>query len=157
MWIILAYESICKEHGLEYLIVVVSPFSILTNMSMENQTAEDLCVRCRVGLNLESLVEELFDVRLTGDEEDIKGSEYIRSAFEDFDVGLELPEWYHFNKELLELNSPLSEEEEDHVKSILNKTLLKSLSGTHMSQILKLYISICPISLMPIVRSISAR
>jgi len=125
----LAYESICKEHGLEYLIVVVSPFSILTNMSMENQTAEDLCVRCRVGLNLESLVEELFDVRLTGDEEDIKGSEYIRSAFEDFDVGLELPEWYHFNKELLELNSPLSEEEEDHVKSILNKTLLKSLSG----------------------------
>jgi hypothetical protein len=125
----LAYESICKDYGVNYYVLVVSPSSVLTNFFLTPFMAEELSSRCRIGLSLETLLETEFDIRLTSVEDDGVNRGLIDEILSNFSESTPLPEHYHFNRELIDLQRPATELEEEHTRSILNQTLKNSLAG----------------------------
>nr|QYF49533.1 MAG: RNA-dependent RNA polymerase [Inner Mongolia phenui-like virus 2] len=124
-----SYENICGEHDLTLLIIIVSPFGVLTNMAIPPLLLDDLAMRCKIGLNLETMIEEELQVRLTGDDDETKQSLYVKDLLNKFNNKVKLKSYYHMSTELFDLQRPLSENEEDHVQKLLNKTLYSSLKG----------------------------
>jgi hypothetical protein len=125
----IAYEDIAKLHKLTYLIVIVSPYNILTNMPIEFKEAEELTLRCRIAINVETMLEEKLDISLNSSDEDVKGMTQLISDLEDFNNTIELPENKHMDHELFDLLDNERPEEKDHVEDLLRKTLIKSLTG----------------------------
>nr|QYF49543.1 MAG: RNA-dependent RNA polymerase [Jiangsu sediment phenui-like virus] len=123
------YEAICNENKIEFHILVVSTSMILTNITLDDQECSNLCDRCLIGMNIESRIESELDMVLSSDEDRDKSHKEIRAVMADFNSGLELPEHYHFNKELIELNRPLSPRDEEHVKAVYAKSLKDALTG----------------------------
>jgi len=55
----LAYEDKMKPYLIDYFILVVTPSRVLTNAVLQQETVDELCWRCRVGLSLENQIEEV--------------------------------------------------------------------------------------------------
>jgi len=125
----ISYEKICRDHDLTLMILVVSPTSVLTNMAIGIDHANLLSTRCRIALNIETELEQEFDISLYGEEESDRSNQVIQGQFEKFNQEVVLPEWIHFNRDLIRLQRSLTEEEELHVKKIMRETLRQCLKG----------------------------
>nr|QYF49549.1 MAG: RNA-dependent RNA polymerase [Yunnan phenui-like virus] len=126
----LNYEAICNQAGYELFIIVVSPDMVLSNMNLSSQEVDFLCTRCKIGLSLEGLLEDRFGLSFSIDSDDIKVNQEIHEAFSDFNEQITLPENFHFNHQLLELNRALTQNEDEHAMSILKRTLTESIIRT---------------------------
>nr|QYF49540.1 MAG: RNA-dependent RNA polymerase [Guangxi phenui-like virus] len=125
----ISYESVLSLHGVTYLIIVVSPFSIMSNLFLRPHEVTDLCSRCRIGLGLELKIEEELGIKLIGTEEERIHINKIRNDFSTFNNSIILLENDHFNKDLFRIFQEKGEDEDEHVDNILHHTLLHSLRG----------------------------
>ncbi|AVD68666.1 replicase [Entoleuca phenui-like virus 1] len=121
------YESICEQHQLNFIILVVGAFSVMTNTEISQEEVDELTLRCRIGLNLEAILSEKMDMRFYSEDDITKSHKYLRGIYSDWSHDVNLPENPHFDQELNDLDRPLSEQEEEHVQRILKTTLSESL------------------------------
>jgi len=122
------YENLCNEHNLNYIILIVTRTGVLTNTELSQQEVDDLSLRCRIGLNIESELVKAFDMDISSDDDLSRNQKFWKTALSEWNSTRSLPSNESFSTELNDLDRPLSDAEEMHVSYILRKTLKESIA-----------------------------
>jgi hypothetical protein len=123
----ITYYDRLMKHNVKYFILIVSTDRILFNGEIDDNTVEDLCERCRLGIDIENQICQLTGMRLNLDSDAQYAVKELRSALKQISE-LELKESRGFKKELMsESHRDNTEMEDIHVAEIMRKTLEKSM------------------------------
>jgi len=123
----ITYYDRLKKHGIGYYILVVSPNKVMFNGKLNEAVVNELCERCRLGIDIDNKITEVTGLRLNLDSDTKQNIQAIRTALKQISE-LPLKESRGFKRELMtESLRPNSEMEDMHVSEIMRKTLEKSM------------------------------
>jgi len=123
----IAYYDKLARHNVDYYILVVSTDRILFNGQLSDEAVEEMCERCRLGIDIENKVADLTGIRLNLDSDTKHAVQEVRTALKQISE-LDLKESRGFKRELLQESMRDNTEMEDmHVSEIMRKTLEKSM------------------------------
>jgi hypothetical protein len=122
----IAYSDILNKAGVPYYILVVSIDRVYSNCTLTQEIVDQLCLRCRIGLNLAELVREITGQGSTGGteaEDNKKMSLLLLSKIAKMPVNYSDTFTMELQSEALRDNTP---SETEHVRFLMERTLEKS-------------------------------
>jgi hypothetical protein len=123
----ITYYDKLKKHNIAYYILIVSPDKVMFNGKMSQPVVDELCERCRVGIDIENKIADVTGLRLNLDSDLQQNIQAIRTALKQISE-LPLKESRGFKKELMSESLRDNTEMEDmHVSEIMRKTLEKAM------------------------------